>query len=162
MRIFSVAMLLTGATIAASAQAGSSTSGPKDFTITIPLHVRGIPPNVTQLGISCYVMPADVSNMTNEIGYGAATVVVHPATSPPPGGSTQASVTIAFNALPGKDPSLARFYSCTAQFSGTERGAPATYFANGATTPPVFPLSPGQPFYLGSTTWTPIPGTSSH
>lgn len=122
-----------------------------DFTITVPVDVSGLPPTVTEMMVSCYVAPEDYGDARNYIAYAGRRFAVS--------GTYRANLTLTANAQPGKDAALARWYSCNAQFVGTERGAPATFFSGGGTTPPVFPLVTGAPFNLGSTgRWTRIPG----
>ncbi|HUO51445.1 MAG TPA: hypothetical protein VMT93_02920 [Gemmatimonadaceae bacterium] len=145
------AAALAAAAFAAAAFARPAAAQAKDFTITVPVNVSGLPSNITEMGISCTIMPEDYGDGRNAIAGGVQRF--------PVSGSYSGTVTISMNALPGKDPALARWYSCTAQFYGTERGVAATFFASGTTTPPVFPLVAGAPFYLGrNDRWTRIPG----
>jgi len=141
------------AAAAVAALASPARAQTSDFTITVPVNVSGLPSNVTEMMIDCYVMPADLSNMTNEIAHGVRRFTVS--------GAYHSNVVISFNALPGKDPNLARFYSCTAQFFGTDRGVTVAYFPNGQNVAPNFPLAAGAAFNLGysaSGGWVRIPG----
>lgn len=146
------------ATVAAAAVLLASFAGAEplraqatDFTITVPVDVSGLPSTVTEMMVNCYVAPENYGDARNYIAFAGRRFAVS--------GTYRANLTLTVNALPGKDPALARWYSCDAQFVGTERGVPTTFFAGGGTTPPVFPLVVGAPFNLGSTgRWTRIPG----
>jgi len=123
-----------------------------DFTITVPVNLSGIPSNITRFGVSCYIMPEDYGDASHQLAYGATSVDVH--------GSYRGNLTISFNAAPGKDPSLARWYRCVASFTGTDRGRPGViFFPNGPTSTPNFPLVAGAPLFLGNfDRWIRIPG----
>jgi hypothetical protein len=124
----------------------------KDFTITVPVSVSALPSNISEMGISCYVMPEDYGDASHQLAYGGQRFRVS--------GSYSGNVVISFNAAPGKDPSLARWYRCVGQFYGTERGVTATFFASGQNVAPNFPLAAGAPFDLGysaTRVWTRIP-----
>jgi hypothetical protein len=151
MRATLVTALLAGVTGLAASAAPAATQA-TDFTITVPVRVSGLPSNITEMAITCYIQPEDYGDMRNEIAYGGQRFRVS--------GSYSGNVTISMNALPGKDPSLARWYQCTGMFYGTDRGRSGVmFFASGPTTPPVFPLVAGAPFYLGDRGhWTRIPG----
>jgi hypothetical protein len=143
------ATVTVGAVLAGMAWAAPVRAQAMDFTITVPVNVSGVPAVITEMGITCYIMPRNTGDMHNEIAFGGRRVTIV-------GGAYHGNVVITMNALPGVDPSPAKFYSCNAQFYGSDR---ATYFADGQTLPPVFPLVAGAPFYLGSnSSWTPIPG----
>jgi hypothetical protein len=150
MRTLSAALLLVGAAFSVSAQAGSTHW---DFTITVPVDVKALPQNIGEMTIACHVMPADVSNPQNEIASGFKNIMIHA-----PQSYFKGSVQLVFNAKAGFDPSLARFYRCTADFHGANNGVATTYFLIGGTSGSVFPLVAGAPFYLGGANWIPIPG----
>ena len=125
-----------------------------DFTVTIPVTVSGLPANITQMGFECYVYPEDYTNPANQIANGGVRISVSR--------SYSGNAVITFNAMPGKDPSLARWYRCTGQFYGTDdRGREVAYFAGGQNVGTVFPLVASAPFTLGynaARMWTRIPG----
>jgi hypothetical protein len=134
-------------------QAGAATRTSWDFTITVPVSLDAIPANVTRVAIACDIMPEDYSNGSNQIAHG---VVTESITSH----EMHRNITVLANAAPGKDPSLARWYQCRMSFIGSDRGHDVTYFLNGVSTPPVFPLAPGAAVNIGGGKWFRIPGVS--
>jgi hypothetical protein len=144
----SLSIALLAAALAAPAHAQAS-----DFTITIPVSFSGLPSNITQFGVSCYVMPEDFGTAANQVAYGGARINVS--------GSYSGNMTISFNAGPGRDPSTARWYRCAGQFYSSDHGRETTYFPNGQIATPNFPLVSGATFNLGYNAtryWTRIPG----
>ncbi len=119
-----------------------------DFTITVPVNVSGVPPSVISMGIGCVIKPTQFGDASTYIARGNQLLHLT-------GGAYHGNVTIAVNALPGKDPAQAHWYFCIADFEGA---GSTIYFQGGNMTPPVFPLVTGAPFYLGTTVPTRIPG----
>jgi|SRR5664279_3333125 len=147
MRSLCAAIVLAGVTLSLSAPAGAGQQpAPKDFTITVPVDVKGTAPSIRKIKIHCAVLPTETSSLQDEIGSGNADVSLY--------NHFSGNVVIAFNASPGKDRTLARFYTCTAKF-----GDSAPYYYDQYTAAMLgFPLVAGAPFYLGTKVPTRIPG----
>ena len=115
-----------------------------DFTITVPVNVSGLPAEITEIAVTCYVLPAASTYYSNEAVIG--TSIKHT----PVHGSFSGNIVLAFNANSGKDASLAAKYMCSATLNGSYRGATGISFTPGGSTPPSFPVVSGAPLYLGS------------
>lgn len=127
-----------------------------DFTITVPVNVSGLPDNVTDFVVTCWILPASSTVMyePDVIGSVMKRTTIH--------GSFSGNVVLSFNANAGKDASLASKYKCQGYVAGTIRGIMGlAYFPSGPSSSPNFPLVAGAPFYMGSMTasdLTRIPG----
>lgn len=115
------------------------------FTITVPVRVSSLPPNVDGMLLACLLYTNEPRLGGRNIGVGRQRVNIA-------GGAYSGNATISFDVTPGQDPATATHYGCTGSFVGNESGATVHYFA-GATE---FPLAAGAPFRL-DTGIVPIP-----
>jgi len=114
----------------------------EEFTITVPIDVRNLPPNVNGMLLACWVY-----SRTGNIGIGRLRVNIS-------GGNYRGDAVIPFNVSPGQDPATVTSYECAGSFVGEEGGGTVHYFSSSSG--PTFPLASGAPFKL-NTGRKPIP-----
>jgi hypothetical protein len=90
-----------------------------DFTLTVPVNIANLPPEIDRFYVCCYVSTR-LAGGTNVTPY-----VCAPRT-PVSGGVINSEFTIGLNATPGVDPATGTAYMCYAEFLGTVRGTPVT------------------------------------
>jgi hypothetical protein len=141
MKKYRLQTLLVAGLIALVAQR----AGASDFSITIPVRLSNLPPNVQRLSIGCGVYEYR-PGIARVIGQKSPPVLVEMS-----GGGYSGNVVVSINAAPGQDPANATDYQCSAYFiasdpAGTVGGVPIFYFQTAAS--PTFPLAAGAPFHL--------------
>lgn len=132
----------------ASIGLAANTAHAGQFTITVPVRVSSLPPNVDGMLLTCMLYTNEPRLGGRNIGVGRQRVNIA-------GGAYSGNATVSFDVAAGQDPATATHYQCTGSFVGGESGATVHYFAKtaGATE---FPLAAGAPFRL-DTGVAPIP-----
>ena len=111
-----------------------------DFTITVPVSISSLPPNIDSLWVTCQVFETSHLRVI-----GAASRRL-----PIVGGAFRGDVALEIDSSPDRDPALARDYRCVAWLIGRSATNPnQNYFEDGSrTATETFPLSPDAPFVM--------------
>lgn len=137
--------------IANAAPAGAE----PDFTITVPVVVKNMPPIYTAARAICYVTLAMNQAAPDTYALGPQASSNWVARVPLTGGGFAGNAVLRFNVDPGFDARAARIYVCSLSFEGTDRGnnftsRPSGGFTGPVTyTPPIASASPPTAFVHG-------------
>jgi len=134
MKTFLFSLGFTGALLSSAALA-------EDFTITVPVQLRNLPPSIERMMILCYVATGGPGTISHPVGTGDGQIAVS-------NGEFTGEAVIRFNADPGRDPATGTHYNCRASLLGIENGALVSYFNSDVPDPNRFPLDPSAPFLL--------------
>jgi hypothetical protein len=113
-----------------------------DFTITVPVSLSNLPPNIHSVWVTCQVFEAIHLHVT-----GVASREI-----PVTGGAYHADVVFEINALPDRDPANAVEYRCEAWLHGSSTTNPnQAYFEGGDINAAyTIPLAAGAPFVMNT------------
>lgn len=120
-----------------------------DFTFTVPVDIRSLPPEVTQVGVTCVAARWPAGSTT---GAGSRNIATFPyEMRRVSGGAYRGEFTVSGNAGPGVDPTQATHFDCELQLQSTLRGVPTimsgyTPMAGGVTISGNLPVAEGAPF----------------
>jgi hypothetical protein len=111
-----------------------------DFTLTVPVSLNNLPPNIHSVWVTCQVFEAIHLHVT-----GVASREI-----PITGGAFRADVVLEINAVPDRDPANAVEYRCVAWLKGSSATNPdQAYFEDGDISAAyTFPLAAGAPFLM--------------
>lgn len=122
-----------------------------DFTITVPVDIRALPPEVTEVGVTCVAARWPSGSTTSA---GSRTIASFPhEMRRVSGGAYRGEFTVSGNAGPGVDPAQATHFDCELQLQSTLRGVPTLMsghnrMADGVLITGNLPLADGAPFLV--------------
>lgn len=122
--------------LAAVMAGAAATAHAADYTLTVPVDVSNLPPEVYGGSVSCQILNAtyrpDVSPESARMGYNGEPNLISQSPSfpfPVNAGAYRGNVVVTANAVPGADPARGTAYGCHIALRARVGGSEVNYFA---------------------------------